>query len=141
MSRATFLVLFFISQIFISFKKYLKGSKAMSNISFLANFKNWSDFKISLITLFVNLSTCCTNSWNLSFSLQVHALITFITGWTKLESYNVITEINGTTMFTLAISHVNCWLPRSSLWSKCNHFLLKIWGIAWTFLASHYCWL
>lgn len=76
---------FFISQILISFKKCLKGSKAMSNISFLANFKNWSDFKISLITLFVNLSTCCTNSWNLSFSLQVHALITFITGWTKLE--------------------------------------------------------
>lgn len=77
---------FFISQILISFKKCLKGSKAMSNISSLANFKNWSDFKISLITLFVNLSTCCTNSWNLSFSLQVHALITFITGWTKLES-------------------------------------------------------
>lgn len=134
MSRATFLVLFFISQILISFKKYLKGSKAMSNISFLANFKNWSDFKISLITLFVNLSTCCTNSWNLSFSPN------HIYYWLNQVGV-LITEINGTTMFTQAISHVNCWLPRSSLWSKCNHFLLKIWGIAWTFLASHYCWL
>lgn len=75
-----------ISQILISFKKYLKGSMAMSDSSFLATFKKWPDFEISPITLFVNVTTCCSKNWNLSFSLQVHALITFITSWTKLES-------------------------------------------------------
>lgn len=51
-----------ISQILISFKKYLKGSMAMSDSSFLANFKKWPNFEISPITLFVNVTTCCINS-------------------------------------------------------------------------------